>query len=71
MTKQEIKDLASDKAFAKLTTLDFEAQDLRDDIRKGIIGPITIEELIKIYQGTKKEIKIWNYIAKLIETDEE
>ena len=36
MNKQEIKDLASDKAFAKLTTLDFEAQDLRDDIRKGI-----------------------------------
>ena len=71
MNKQEIKDLASDKAFAKLTTLDFEAQDLRDDIRKGIIGPITIEELIKIYQGTKKEIEIWNYIAKLIETDEE
>ena len=71
MNKQEIKDLASDKAFAKLTTLDFEAQDLRDDIRKGIIGPITIEELIKIYQCTKKEIKIWNYIAKLIETDEE
>ena len=71
MINQEIKDLASDKAFAKLTTLDFEAQDLRDEIRTGSVGPITIEELIKIYQGTKKEIKIWNYIAKLIETDEE
>jgi hypothetical protein len=71
MIDQDIKESASNKAFAKLTTLDFEAQDLRKDIRTGNIGPITEEELIKIYQGTKKEIQIWNYIAKLIETDEE
>ena len=70
MTNKDLKEYASNKAFSKLTTLDFEAQDLREDIRTGNVGPITEEELIRIYQGTKKEIQIWNYIAKLIETDE-
>ena len=71
MTTNAIHQSASNKAFAKITTLAFEIQDLKRDLKSGIVGPITIEELIKIYQGTKKEIKIWNYIAKLIETDEE
>ena len=71
MTNKELKEYASNKAFSKITTLGFEADDLKEDIRTGNTGPITIDELVSLYEGTKKEIKIWEYIAKLIETDEE
>tara|TARA_R110002049_G_C8874581_1_gene539403 strand:+ start:428 stop:643 length:216 start_codon:yes stop_codon:yes gene_type:complete len=71
MTTNAIHQSASDKAFAKITTLAFEIQDLKRDLKSGDIGPITIEEMELLVNGTEKELKIWNYIAKLIETDEE
>jgi hypothetical protein len=71
MTNKELNEYASHKAFAKLTTLGFEADSLKEDIRTGNTGPITIDELVLLYEGTKKQIKIWDYIAKLIETDEQ
>ena len=70
MIDQDIKEAASNKAFAKITTLGFEIQDLKRDLKSGNIGPITIEEMELLITGTEKELKIWNYIAKLIETDE-
>jgi len=70
LTDKELKQRASDKAFAKITTLGFEIQDLKRDLKSGNIGPITIEEMELLITGTEKELKIWNYIAKLIETDE-
>lgn len=70
MVTNDIHQSVSDKAFAKITTLGFEIQDLKRDLKSGNIGPITIEEMELLITGTEKELKIWNYIAKLIETDE-
>lgn len=69
MNINEIRELASDKAFAKITMLNIEAIDLKDDIKHDNTGGLTIEELELMYEGTKKEIKVWLYISKLIETD--
>ena len=58
---------ASDKAFAKMTNLTFEIAKLKKDIQTKNTGGITMEELTLIYTGTKIELKVWNYIAGLIE----
>ena len=70
MTRQEIVERASDKAFARLTMLDIELSTYKQDLLAGFYGCITRRELVLLMEGTKKEIKIWNYITKLIETDE-
>ena len=44
LTDNEVIELARRKANAKLTTLDFELEDLKNDLKLGATGPITIEE---------------------------
>ena len=67
MTNEELQDRAGDKAFAKIAILNIEASQLKQDIDIGNTGGITIEELVLMYKGTLKEIKVWNFIAELIE----
>jgi len=70
LTKNAIHELASTKAFAKLTILDFDIERLRDEVKHQMTGPLTIEQLTKVYESALKEKKIWNYIAELIEKSE-
>lgn len=70
MKSKAIHECAVHKAFAKLTILGFELEDLKLDLKRGTIGTITIEEHERLIAGTEKRIQIWNYIAKLIETNE-
>jgi len=67
MINTELYNRASDKAFAKLTVLNIEAKQLKQDIKTDNTGSITIEELILMYKGTLKEIQVWSFIAELIE----
>jgi len=66
---QEIKERAHDKAFAKITILNIEKNDLLDDIKNNNTGVVSIETLEQMYESCKKEIRTWNYIASLIEKD--
>jgi|TARA_R110000803_G_scaffold168977_1_gene232028 hypothetical protein len=66
-SNEEIYVRARDKAFAKVTLLNFEVSSLKDDVKNGKTGGITQQELEMVYQGTKVELQVWNYIAKLTE----
>ena len=63
----DIKNKASNKAFAKVTTLKLNIKTQEKDLINGNIGGITYEEAENILEGYKKELQVWNYIAKLIE----
>ena len=67
MTNTELQNRASDKAFAKITMLKIEAEQLNDDIKLGTTGPITMEELELMYKGTLIELQTWQYISEIIE----
>ena len=71
MTKQDIHNRASDKAFAKLSMLTFEITDNKTSLITGNYGgDITEEEMRMILDSNKVELKVWNYIAELIEKNE-
>ena len=67
MRSSAIHSQASDKAFAKITILNFEIDSLKQDILKRVYGGLTEEQMLDLLDGTIKERKIWNYIAELIE----
>ena len=71
MTKQDIHNRASDKAFAKMSMLSFEITDNKTSLMTGNYGgDITEEEMRMILDSNKVELKVWNYIAELIEKNE-
>ena len=71
MTKQDIHNRASDKAFAKMSMLTFEITDNKTSLMTGNYGGnITEDEMRMILDGNKVELKVWNYIAELIEKNE-
>ena len=71
MTRQEVRDRASDKAFAKIEMLRFQIRRDAVDLDCGYYGgDISREQFILITEGNKTELKTWNYIATLIEKDE-
>jgi hypothetical protein len=67
LTKSDLSERASNKAFAKVAMLKFEIDSLATDIKSGNTGGITMEELCMVYEGTKVELQVWNYLAELIE----
>ena len=69
MTSPDINQAARDNAFANLTMLLIDIEKTSEDIRRGRVGPITIEELHSLHKGLLKQQKLWNYIAQLIEKD--
>ncbi len=71
ITKQDIHNRASDKAFAKLSMLTFEITDNETSLMTGNYGgDITEDEMRMILDSNKVELKVWNYIAELIEKNE-
>ena len=67
MEDNAIHQRAVDKAFAKISMLIIEKNQIHDDLRRGNTNGITMEELQLLYNGTKTELAVWNYIAELIE----
>ena len=43
----------------------------KEDIRSENYGGVTLDEMNIVLNSNKIELKVWQYIAKLIETDEE
>ena len=66
-TLADIKNRASNKAFAKVTILALDIETYKQDLREGNIGGVTYEEFEQVLEGYETELKIWNYIAELIE----
>ena len=66
-TLADIKNRASNKAFEKVTILALDIETYKQDLREGNIGGVTYEEFEQVLEGYETELKIWNYIAELIE----
>ncbi len=66
-TLADIKNRASNKAFAKVTILTLDIETYKEDLKTGNIGSVTYEEFEQVLEGYKKELQVWNYIAELIE----
>ena len=71
MTKQELQQRASDKAFARMSMLLITIEQNKEDIRAGNYGGVTSTEMDIVLNSNKIELKVWQYITKLIETDGE
>jgi hypothetical protein len=59
---------ASDKAFAKIEMLGFLIQTNERNLAIGSYGgDISLSDFMLIVEGNKTELKVWQYIAELIE----
>ena len=67
---KEIKQKASDKAFAKIHFLNLENKTYKRDIKAGGDGRLSVDLLKACLSSNENELLTWQYIAKLIETDE-
>ena len=63
-----IHNRASDKAFAKISMLNFQIRRDVVDLEFGFYGgDISREQFVLVAEGNKTELKVWQYIAELIE----
>ena len=67
---KDIKERARHKAFAKISFLELENRTYIRDIKAGGDGMLSIDLLQRCLSSNKNELLTWQYIAKLIETDE-
>ena len=71
MQEIEAKNLAHDKAFAALYTIDTDISRLKQEIKDDNTPFITTDQLQGVLDHTRKQKAVWNYIARLIEIDHE
>jgi hypothetical protein len=69
MSNAELQERASNKAFAKITMLDFDIDKLKSDIKKELYGGLDREQMNMLYAATLREREVWNHIATIIETN--
>ena len=67
---EDIKERARHKAFAKISFLQLENRTYVRDIKAGGDGKLSTDLLKRCLSSNKNELLTWQYIAKLIETDE-
>ena len=66
---KDIKERASDKAFAKLLQVSGNIYSLSKDISLGRYGGVSKEEMELCLKSEQIEQKVWEYITFLIEND--
>ena len=66
-TLADIKNRASNKAFAKQTILKLDIEGYKRSLKQGTYGGITYEEAEQVLDSYKTELQVWNYITELIE----
>jgi len=66
-----VKNLAHDKAFANIYSLDTDISRLKQEIKDDITPFITIDQLKGVLRHTEQQREVWDYIASLIEKDHE
>lgn len=69
-TYLNIHERASDKAYARIIMAHNEVENNKTELKSGSYGGITEEEMIMVLESNKIELKIWQYIAKIIEKNE-
>lgn len=69
MSENEIKYRAQAKAYSKVLSLQHEMSRSQKDVDENNCGGVTLEEVINIMNGVVAEYKVWTYIFKLIEND--
>lgn len=69
MNNQDLNNNAYYKAFAKIDILNFDIGRLNNEIQHKMYGAVSKEEMELCLESTKKELKTWEYILKLIELD--
>ena len=67
--KETIKLKAHDKAMAQIHAKQLEMRQLEYDIERKKTGAVTLHELELCLDASRRELKTWNYIMKLIELD--
>ena len=68
---RRIQNLAHDKAFANVYSLDTDISRLKQEIKDDITPFITIDQLKGVLRHAKQQREVWDYIASLIEKDHE
>ena len=66
-TLADVKNRASNKAFAKQTILKLDIEGYKQELKNGTYGGATYEEFEQVVKGYEKELQVWNYITELIE----
>ena len=67
-----IKERANNKIYAKVMHANIHLEDLRRELKSGMFrGGITREEMHSLIEGAQTELKVLNYIYKLIETTDD
>ena len=69
LTKEELNQRASNKAFSKIFHLEEDFKQAKKDVRTGGDGRFSTELLEVCRDSTDRELQTWNYIAQLIELD--
>jgi NMD protein affecting ribosome stability and mRNA decay len=69
---KDLRRRASNKAFARMSMLlRTIEQNKKDILESNHDGIITTEQMYVVLRSNETELKVWEYITKLIETDEE
>ena len=63
-----IRERARNKIWSRIITKHIQIEDVRKDLEKGNFGIITEEEMRSMFNGLKTDLKVYDYIYKLIET---
>ena len=69
ITEHQIKERASDKAFANIQMCRIDCDRLTKEIKQGLYGGVTEEQMELMLRSQQIELRVWNYIAFLIEKD--
>jgi len=69
LTKEELNQRASNKAFSKIFHLEEDLKEAKKDVKTGGDGRFSNELLEICRDSTDRELQTWNYIAQLIEVD--
>ena len=67
MTKQDIKNLAFNKAWAQVEMTKIDIKRVKKEIKYNNIGFLTKEQIQGVLELHEKDLKIWNFILELIE----
>jgi hypothetical protein len=67
MNKQELQQRASDKAFAQVSQLSISIRRTKEELKLGILGGLTEDQLLMVLNSEETELKVWNFISELIE----
>ena len=67
MNKQELQQRASDKAFAQVNQCTISVRRTKKELKLGVLGGLTEDQLFMVLNSEETELKVWNFISELIE----